>query len=113
MIGTSNEQMLEHLKEIGAQLLGIDNIDIAYSKSKSFLTVVKSELPQPTTYSMLVHITERNDDTKHIEETSKTKPNTLGSSISLQQDQFLLVIQAFASPPDMASSGVVEMLYFQ
>ena len=32
----------------------------------------------------------------------------LGSSISLQQDQFLLVTQAFASPPDMASSGVWE-----
>ena len=27
---------------------------------------------------------------------------------SLQQDQFLLVTQAFASPPDMASSGVWE-----
>ena len=30
----------------------------------------------------------------------------LESSISLQQDQFLLVTQAFVSPPDMASSGV-------
>ena len=30
------------------------------------------------------------------------------SLISLQQDQFLLVTQAFASPPDMASSGVWE-----
>ena len=27
---------------------------------------------------------------------------------SLQQDQFFLVTQAFASPPDMASSGVWE-----
>ena len=27
---------------------------------------------------------------------------------SLQQDQFLLVTQTFASPPDMASSGVWE-----
>ena len=27
---------------------------------------------------------------------------------SLQQDQFLLVTQAFTSPPDMASSGVWE-----
>ena len=34
--------------------------------------------------------------------------NSLGSWISLQQDQFLLVTQAFASPPDMASSGVWE-----
>ena len=33
---------------------------------------------------------------------------TLESWISLQQDQFLLVTQAFASPPDMASSGVWE-----
>ena len=30
------------------------------------------------------------------------------SSISLQQNQILLGTQAFASPPDMASSGVWE-----
>ena len=30
------------------------------------------------------------------------------SSISLQQNQFLLGTHAFASPPDMASSGVWE-----
>ena len=30
----------------------------------------------------------------------------LGNSISLEQNQFLLGTQAFASPPDMASSGV-------
>ena len=34
--------------------------------------------------------------------------NLLGNSISLQQNQFLLGTQAFASPPDMASSGVWE-----
>ena len=32
----------------------------------------------------------------------------LESSISLQQNQILLGTQAFASPPDMASSGVWE-----
>ena len=32
----------------------------------------------------------------------------LGNSISLQQNQFLMETQAFASPPDMASSGVWE-----
>ena len=32
----------------------------------------------------------------------------LESPISLQQNQFLLGAQAFASPPDMASSGVWE-----
>ena len=37
----------------------------------------------------------------------------LESLISLQQNQILLGTQAFASPPDMASSGVWEMLYFQ
>ena len=31
-----------------------------------------------------------------------------GNSISLQQNQFLIGTQAFASPPDMASSGVWE-----
>ena len=31
---------------------------------------------------------------------------------SLQQDQFLLVTQAFTSPPDMASSGVWENVIF-
>ena len=40
---------------------------------------------------------------------SQTRELTpLESSISLQQNQILLVIQAFASPPDMASSGVWE-----
>ena len=34
--------------------------------------------------------------------------NQLESSISLQQNQILLGTQAFASPPDMASSGVWE-----
>ena len=33
---------------------------------------------------------------------------SLESSISLQQDHILLGTQAFASPPDMASSGVWE-----
>ena len=36
------------------------------------------------------------------------KLNLLGNSISLQQNQFLMGTQAFASPPDMASSGVWE-----
>ena len=43
----------------------------------------------------------------------RVKHRFLESSISLQQDQILLGTQAFASPPDMASSGVWEMLYFQ
>ena len=34
--------------------------------------------------------------------------SSLGNSISLQQNQFLLGTQAFTSPPDMASSGVWE-----
>ena len=34
--------------------------------------------------------------------------NSIESSISLQQNQFLLGTQAFASPSDMASSGVWE-----
>ena len=35
---------------------------------------------------------------------------SLESSISLQQNQILLGTQAFASPPDMASSGVWEIV---
>ena len=34
--------------------------------------------------------------------------NSLESSISLQQNKILLGTQAFASPPNMASSGVWE-----
>ena len=34
--------------------------------------------------------------------------NSLGNSTSLQQNQFLMGTQAFASPPDMASSGIWE-----
>ena len=37
---------------------------------------------------------------------------SLGNSISLQQDQFLIGTQAFASPPDMTSSGVWENIIF-
>ena len=37
----------------------------------------------------------------------------LESSISLQQNQFLLRTQAFASPPDMASFGVWENVILQ
>ena len=36
------------------------------------------------------------------------RTTSLESSISLQQSQILLGTQAFASPPDMASSGVWE-----
>ena len=41
-------------------------------------------------------------------QTSTRVKNLLGNSISLQQNQFLMGTQAFASPPDMASSGVWE-----
>ena len=39
---------------------------------------------------------------------SDNKNFLLGNSISLQQNQFLLGTQAFASPPDIASNGVWE-----
>ena len=42
------------------------------------------------------------------ENSSSTKKISLENSISLQQNQILLGTQAFANPPDMASSAVWE-----
>ena len=77
-IRMSDYQVLEHFKKvlslnIEAHLLEIDDIDVAIRGER---VLFKSKLPQSTTSSMLGHMTDRNEDTKHTEQHKRPKNQT-------------------------------------
>ena len=65
----SDEQIQEHFKEAfppktEVQLLHIDYTDVGIKEVRVLILLFKSKLPQSTSSSMLVHMTDRNEDTK-------------------------------------------------
>ena len=68
MVSRSDYHILEHFKEsflakIESQLLKNDDIDAATDKGQVLVLLFKSKLPQVTSSSMLVHMTDSTDNT--------------------------------------------------
>ena len=79
VLGLSDEQLLKHCKEafplkIEAYLLEINNIHVAIWKVIVLISLFKSELPQSTSSSLLVHMTDRNEEVKYTGHASRIKP---------------------------------------
>ena len=72
--------MLEHLKEafppmIETQIPKIDYIDTTTGTARVLVLLFKLELPQSMSLSMLVHMTDRNNNTSSTEQDSMTIPS--------------------------------------
>ena len=76
MIGMSYYQILEHLEE--SQFLEINVINADMVKARVLVLLSKSELPQATSSSMLVHMMDSTDNTACKSDTKKTsKPEII------------------------------------